>query len=68
MSEQQIVELATKSERYFIALLGCAIAARNGIKNEEEANAALEFILNEATEALEEDDTNGETLHGNSRR
>lgn len=68
MSEQQIVELASKSERYYIALLGCAVGARNGLKNEEDARVALEFILKEVTDALEEANTNGEALHGNSYR
>ena len=51
-TEHLIADLAAKSERYRIALSGCLIGARNGLANEDEARASLQYIEKEAEKAL----------------
>lgn len=55
-TEQQIIVLSTKVERYRFALLGCVIGARNGLANEKDARVALEFIRDEAVGALKDEE------------
>lgn len=52
-TQQQIIDLATKVERYRFALLGCAIGARNGLQDVGKERVALEYIRDEAVKALE---------------
>lgn len=58
-TEHLIADLASKSERYRIALSGCLIGARNGIANEDEARASLQFIEKEAERALNSEEAVG---------